>query len=250
MKTITIKEKLRLVELLDSVNETLDDLMVLIKWIQFKKQLPSIKSEPGKQTIIRGETDGTMGMENVKQLLNWNAKATLILSGGVYGREKSIGDIGAIDLYKHIEYDLTLYGYNQEEIKKRTIIDSFSLHTIDQGKVLAGILNAIDCEDVFIVIPLYHMPRFLLVLAKELSCLNFKPNIIPIPYGDWSTSHPRKGPLDGSTTKYSYYQLFVYPPTPSRSKGKLDCGEVDKIIECIRNENAVGINEFIKWMVI
>ena len=48
--------------------------------------------------------------QNVKQLLNWNSKATLILSGGVYGREKSIGDIGAIDLYKHIEYDLTLYG--------------------------------------------------------------------------------------------------------------------------------------------
>ena len=240
-------QKPRIERKLKSINDTWSDMLCMLDWIQFEHQLPLPIDTLGRQSIIRGETDGTMGMERVKQLLNWNSNATLILSGGVYGREKTIGDIGAIDLYKHIEYDLSLYGYNDEEIKSRVIIDSFSRHTIDQGKVLAGILNAINCREIFIVIPLYHMPRFLLVLSKQLQTLDCKPNIIPQPYGEWNTNHPRKGPIEKPDINYTYEELFGLPPVESRFDGKQSCGEVEKIAECFENGLALSFQQFKKW---
>ena len=239
--------KSRIKPMLNSVEDSFDSMLNVLEWIEESSGLPLPNKKLGYQSIVRGETDGTMGMEIVKQLLNWNPDATLILSGGVYGREKSIGDIGAIDLYKHIELDLSLYGYKSEDIKKRTIIDSHSRHTIDQGRMIAGILKAIDCKDVIFILPKYHMPRFLLVISSVLQQLSFKPNIIPKPYGDWITLHPRKGLVDDKEHRYNYLQLFSSPPTPSRFNGKLDCGEIDKIVESISSGVAINFDEFSNW---
>ncbi len=218
--------------------------MCLVDWIASEHLFPDPVERIGHQAIVRGETDGTMGMEDVKQLLNWNSNATLILSGGVYGRENSVGDVGAIDMFKHIEHDLSLYGYSPEKIKSRVIIDSFSEHTIDQARILAGILRAIKCRDFFVVVPLYHMPRFLLTLGAGLERLGIKPNIIPRPYGRWSTRHPRKGPTSELDKTYTYQELFASPAVPSRSNGKLDCGEVDKTIEFVKAGEAMTYKEF------
>jgi hypothetical protein len=241
------KEKKRLSRKLHSINDSWDSMIEIIQWIQSNGKLPQPLETLGSQCIIRGETDGTMGMEKVKQLLNWNSNATLILSGGVYGREKTIGDIGAIDLYKHIEYDLSLYGYSIEDIKSRVIIDSHSRHTIDQAKILAGIIKAVQSKDIILVLPLYHMLRFLLILSKEMQLIGIKPRIFPKPYGEWYTKHPRKGPIDNIDVNYSYDELFALPPTISRFKGKDECGEVDKIIETYREDLSLNSKQFLEW---
>ena len=238
----------RINNLLSTIGDDLDSVYNFFSWVKSSQSLPKPSGNPGSQTITRGETDGTMGMEIVKQLLNWNQKSTLILSGGVYGREKSIGDIGAIDLYKHVEYDLSLYGLSSNEIKQRTIIDSFSMHTIDQGRVLSGILRAIGCKDMIIVMPLYHFPRFTLILAHDLKKLNIKPNIICMPFGDWDYPHPRKGYNGDEAHRFSYYDLFTMPPIDSKFKGKADCGEIDKIVASVNNNNSLSFNSFMKWI--
>lgn len=242
------REKPRINKLLLEIGNNWDDLMSFFNIITSSSNIPESNSKLGSQVILRGETDGTMGMENVKMLLNWNPNATLLLSGGVYGREKSIGDIGAIDLYKHIEYDLSLYGYSIEAIKSRTIIDSFSRHTIDQGKILSGILSAINCNDLFIIMPLYHIPRFILVLSHYLNILNVKPNMIAMPYGDWTTRHPRKGPVDNIENNFLYEDLFVLPPVSSRFSGKNDCGEMEKIRDTVKNNNSMTFKQYINWI--
>ena len=91
------------------------------------------------------------------------------------------------------------------------------------------------------------MTRFLLVLAKNLKRLEIKPNIIPQPYGDWYTHHPRKGPIDDYNITYSYQELFALPPSQSRSDGKLECGEVEKMVEGVMNGNSMSFEEFINW---
>lgn len=247
----TIKQQEeRLISVLAGIGDSWDVAKKVLHWIQSRHVLPQPKPDNWRQVIIRGETDGTMGMDTVKELLAWNHQATLILSGGVYGREKSIGDIGAIDLYRQLEHDLTLLGYPAEEIKSHVFIDSFSQHTIDQGIILSGLLKSLHVEDVFVVMPLYHMPRFLLTIAANLKQQAYRPNIVPLAYGDWHTRHPRKTPLKASATKptpYSYADLFALPLTPSSVAGKFDCGEVDKIATAVSNKKALTFTGFSQW---
>lgn len=247
--TIT-EQKQRLAATLAAIGDTWDGMVTFLYWMQTAHPLPEPKSDTWKQVIIRGETDGTVGMEMIKELLTWNQHATLILSGGVYGREKSIGDIGAIDMFKHLEHDLLLLGYHPDNIKSRVLIDSLSRHTVDQGKILSGLLSSLEAEDVFVVLPLYHLPRFILTVAASLKHIGCQPNLIPLPSGRWQTHHPRKGPHlsqsnEGKTFRYD--QLFAQPPVPSLFAGKYDCGEVDKIVRQAQAGQTLSFRSFLDW---
>jgi hypothetical protein len=55
--------------------------------------------------------------------------------------------------------------------------------------------------------------------------------IHPWAFHSWDTLHATKGPLDDLLRTFTYAELFALPLTPSRYESKLDCGEIDKIIQ-------------------
>ncbi|MBI2552431.1 hypothetical protein HYW17_03995 [Candidatus Uhrbacteria bacterium] len=234
---------------LASINDTWSDLVDLLEWIMAKKTFPPKKERDWSQVIIWGETDGLLGLENVKEsLLRYN-NATLLISGGVYGREGVINDVGAVDLYKGLEKELLAMGWKADDIKRRVLIDSLSLHTGHQGLILSHVLKALSPEDVFVVEPLYHLPRFLLMLGYAMQELKLRPNLIPMAYGEWESLHPAKASKENPERKFKYEELFAFPPTRSLFEDKFDCGEVDKIIQRVKaqNKNCLSFKEFANW---
>lgn len=245
-----VENQKRLEPDLHSIGDEWQNLIDVLEWITQTKQLPPQKDRQWSQAIIWGETDGLLGLENVKALLSKYPQAAVLFSGGVYGREGIIHDIGAIDLYKSLESELLSLGWNKDEIKRRTLIESLSLHTGHQSLILSHILKALGCVDVFLVEPLYHMPRFILMFGYQLKKLGLKPNLIPTPYGAWDSVHPAKAPASNPSQKFKYEELFASPPTESLFEGKFDCGEADKIIQQVRNENCMTCREFMDWFAV
>jgi len=243
---LIFKHKKRLESKLSSVNDNWDSLVKLLEWTTKPRSLYAQQNKERNQLIVWGETDRWNGLKYVRQFLIKNPQAVLIISGGVYGREKSIGDIGSINLFKKLEKDLLTRHYREEDIKSNVIIDSLSRHTGDQGKIIASLFKPLSPKEVFIVIPLYHMPRFLLSIGFNLKKQKIKPNIIPVAYGTWDSCHPQKRPLKRKKT-YTYEELFVRPPSSSIFQDKFDCGEIDKIVQQVRNKNCLTFKEFINW---
>lgn len=242
-----VEHRKRLEPGLESINDTWQNLVEVLEWITAPRELPAKKDKEWSQVIIWGETDGLLGLENVKKLLSLYKNATVIFSGGVYGREGAIGDVGAIDLYKRLEQELLGLGWSPEEVKRRILIESLSLHTGHQSLILSNILKALNSEDVFLVEPLYHMPRFLLMLGYAMKKIGSKPNIVPQAYGSWQSVHPAKASSENPELKFKYEELFAYPPKPGLVEGKFDCGEADKIIQQVKNKNCLTFQEFINW---
>ncbi|OGL65166.1 hypothetical protein A3B21_00305 [Candidatus Uhrbacteria bacterium RIFCSPLOWO2_01_FULL_47_24] len=235
---------------LESINDTWKDLVDLVEWIMKEKPFPPKQDRQWSQVIIWGETDGLLGLENVKKLLSRYDNATLLISGGVYGREGVIDDIGAIDLYKGLEQELLSMGWKDDDIKRRVLIDSLSLHTGHQGLILSHVLKALSPEEVFVVEPLYHLPRFLLMLGYAMKELGLRANLIPVAYGNWGSLHPAKASKENPERKFKYEELFAFPPMRSLFEDKFDCGEVDKIIQRVKapNKNCLSFKEFANWL--
>lgn len=242
-----VENSKRLEPELKVVNDTWQNLVEVLEWLTAPRVLPDKKDKEWSQVIIWGETDGLLGLKNVKKLLSLYKNATVIFSGGVYGREGIINDIGAIDLYKSLESELLAMGWNNDEIKRRVLIESLSLHTGHQSLILSHILKALASEDIFLVEPLYHMPRFLLTLGYGMKKCGLKSNLIPTAYGNWDSVHPSKAPGRNPSQKFKYEELFASPPVESLFEGKFDCGEVDKIIQQVKSKNCLTFQEFIEW---
>ena len=205
----------------------------VIDWITILSEfiIPPTNDAWGKEIILWGETDGINGIDNVVRLLNARPESTLIVTGGDYGREEKLDNIGSLDLFNDLSRRLISNGWSPREVNERVIIESMSRHTGDQRRIVGALLTAIAPQNIFVVLPKYHMPRFLMTVGLPLYQKNFRPNIYPWPFGEWGTHHKAKGPKDQSAETFTYAELLALPPTPSRYEGKLDCGEVDKIIQ-------------------
>ena len=230
-------------------NDTWEDVEAVIDWAMTYRPLDTpILSLAGRpHVIIWGETDGFGGLPEVCKRMQEAPESTLIISGGVYGREETTGEIGAIDLYRRYHEEMEKLGWSNEDIKRRVIIDSWSLHTGDQRIVLSAILSELGAPRVSIVLPLYHMPRFILTINEGLKRLGVQLEIYPSPFGTRTTPHIAKRHINKSET-FTYEELFALPPTRSRGADEVksfDCGEIDKILEYqqLRNKQCLTFRE-------
>ena len=138
----------------------------------------------------------------------------------------------------------------KEQRKRNVIIDSCSLHTGDQRDFLSKIFGQpIRSESTFVVLPTYHMPRFLLTLGCGLKSNNGSlwPNFHPWGFGSPETLHAHKGPRPYNRT-FKYEELFAASPTSSREEGKEDCGEIDKILHYQKDGQALSFKDALKYL--
>lgn len=214
--------------------DTWEHVEAVIAWAMTSApKIPTRHLNPN-HVIIWGETDAFHGFEKTADLLTQNPLSTLIVTGGVYGRETTIKEFGAIDLFQYFFQEMRKRDWEEKDLKARVILDSWSLHTGHQRSVLSALLKTLDAQSVSVVLPLYHMPRFLLTLGQGLLDEGIGPKILPCSFGELNTHHIAKGPLNEEGTRmFSYEELFALPPTPSRGADdtkSMDCGEIDKIL--------------------
>lgn len=204
----------------------------------------------GKEVILWGETDGYEGLKNVTELLSAKSGLTLVISGGDYGREAALDNVGSLDLLKRL---LETPECNHPKVTGNIVVDSMSRHTGHQRMILGSLLSAaLRPEEMWVVVSKYLMPRFLMSIGLPLYVAGLHLNVYPRPFGDWETAHATKGPLDDFSRTFTYAQLLMLPPTPSRFDGKDDCGEIDKIIEYANPDQlkrqSLTFREMRKWL--
>jgi hypothetical protein len=170
---------------------------------------------------------------------------TLVISGGDYGREETLNNIGSLDLYQA----LMRRGWGHQTIKSRIIIESMSQHTGHQRMILGHLFSdSLKPEHIWVILPKYHMPRFIMTIGLNLYERGFKTNIHPQPFGEWQSAHAAKGPLDNPARTFTYEELLTLPQAPSRFEGKLDCGEVDKIIMYAEKHQCLTFRQAREWL--
>lgn len=229
---LLLDQKQRLEPDLKVIGDTWEDMLNVVGWVTSDGGIPSgglIDIDWGKEILVWGETDGYRGLDNVSYLHEARKGLTLVISGGDYGREETLDNVGALDLFKELRRKL-----GEERTKERIIIESMSRNAGDQRRILGPLLISLAPTRIFIVLPKYHMPRFLMSIALPMYEKGFQPNIYQWPFGHWESPHALKGPLDNldnPARTFTYEELLALPPTPSRFHGKLDCGEIDKIIQ-------------------
>jgi hypothetical protein len=230
---LLIEQKHRLEPDLEKIGDTWQDMLRVVSWTTQQSRFFSIPTNDawGKEVVIWGETlSGCSGGFDVHHLLLSRPHSTLIISGGLYGNENFSGEMGALDLFEKLKESLRTARVDDQKIKERVIIDSASIHTGHQRVILGSLLTSLAPDVVWVVMPVYHITRFLMSVGLPLYDKKFQPYICPLPYGAWNTRHPLIGPLHESTT-FTHEELFALPPTPDRNrKGKLNCGELDKIL--------------------
>lgn len=231
---LLLDQRHRLEPDLEKIGDTWEDMLRVVEWSTHPTgPIPAIANTAwGKEIIIWGETpSGYTGGMAVHYLLLSRPHSTLIVSGGLYGNEKISGETGAFDLFAKLEKSLSVDGVAEQKIKERVIIDSLSLHTGHQRRILGSLLISLVPDIVWVVIPIYHMTRFLMSVGLPLYEKKFQPDIRPWPYGAWGQHHPLIGPPHDKDLTFTHEEMFALPPTPDRKgKGKLNCGEIDKIL--------------------
>lgn len=231
---LLLDQRHRLEPDLEKIGDTWEDMLCVVQWAtQFTVLAQSsMNTAWGKEVILWGETSGGHdGLGLVEYLLLVKPHNTLIVSGGLYGNEELSREIGAFNLFTKLEESLLAAGADSQKIKERVIIDSMSLHTGHQRIILGSLLNALAPDVAWVVIPIYHITRFIMSVGLPLYEKSFQPNIRPLPYGAWEDHHPLIGPPSNKRINFTHEEIFALPPTLDRKrKGKLNCGELDKIL--------------------
>lgn len=231
---LLLDQRRRLEPDLEKIGDTWEDMLHVVSWTTGQGRSFSIPTNDawGKEVIIWGETSsGCSGGLNVHHLLLVRPHSTLIISGGLYGNENLSGEMGALDLFEKLKESLKTAQVDEQRIKERVIIDSASMHTGHQRVILGSLLTSLAPDVVWIVMPIYHITRFLMSVGLPMYDKKFKPYICPLPYGTWDGRHHLIGPPDNEFTNFTHEEMFALPPTPDRQrKGKLNCGELDKIL--------------------
>ncbi|MEX2008229.1 MAG: ElyC/SanA/YdcF family protein [Candidatus Spechtbacterales bacterium] len=244
------KQRARL-ELLLVKNDTWEDLLTYLSWAL--TPAPAIQTKDARHAVVWGENDGTLGLEDAIALMRANPAATLILSGGVYGREQTTSDMGALDMYATYRERMLKEGTDETAIKERVIIESSSLHTGHQRELISPLLAALKSERISFIEPFYHMPRFALSLGEGFNDHGYRPAVLPVPFGEATTPHPMKGPLNAPAEQtFTYEELLCLPPTPSRATDTVkseDCGELDKILayQATNPAQCLSFKEALAW---
>lgn len=258
--------------------DTWEDLLTFVAWAgkeRAQETIPRIDEWVAfPPVVIWGETDGLYGLPVVEKIMERLSQLTiqphgpkLVITGGVYGREDTINDIGALDMWD--AYIAQTPPEKQEWRKHNVIIDSWSLHTGNQRDFLSKILrDPLDGKSVFVVLPTYHMSRFLLTLGAGLKDTpGWWPNIHPWGFGFPNEEHDGKGkiglvepgpearaPVGGfvgyqhGLVPFTYEELFASSPTERQEPGKIDCGEIDKILHYQKDGQALSFKDALKYL--
>jgi hypothetical protein len=215
-------------------DDTWDDLERYVDWATSVHEQP-VDLEPAKHLIFWGETDGVGGMAQIIELRTRYPGSRLLISGGVYGREETVADYPALRMLEELRSAQLRQGFTEEQIESGVVIDSIARHTGHQRMFLSALLDSeFGFSTLSVVIPWYHMPRFLASVGRGMKDKNVRPVVVPQPFGSAETHHERKAPKDGLAEQtFTYEELLCLPLTPSRGADEVkafDCGELDKFI--------------------
>ena len=248
---LVLKQRHRLEPDLEKNGDTWKDLLHVIDWTTHSGVAsihPSGSKEAdwGQEIVFWGETDGLDGLKAVEHLLNTKPGLTLVISGGNYSQD--IDNIGALDMFTQLQKVLLEKGWDPKTIKQRVIIDSMSIHTGHQRRILGTLLTSLAPRHIWVVLPKYHIPRFLMTVGLPMHEKGFRPTIVPWAFGEWDKHHAKKGPADYPHQNFTYEELLALPPTTSRHKGKQDCGELDKVIRYAGQGEALTFRQAREWL--
>lgn len=236
-----------------------DDFVSFCSWAMSPHGFDPDSKKPGEHLLWWGETDGFRGRKIVADML-WRAMTRdgvtqihILISGGNIGDEESHDNLPAHRMLEALRLRLDADNpmskpLNVLQTDGRVSIDALSRHTGHQVRHLRAWCETFGVKRLGIVLPLYHMPRWLLTFAEAWRGSDGtlkKPDgltIYPMPYGRLETTHRTKGPVTNLEQRFTYRELLFTPAAKmpkfnfsAGSGGRDDTSEFEKILDTWRN---------------